>query len=113
MWITDRQAGTVTRVDAMTGDASTSQRLCLGPVGVTAPPEAFRVADPQLQPGAGVQAPAAGSPAIDGATEIFPFVMEDIDGQPRDQPDLGADELSSAPRIRRPLTPADVGPDAP
>jgi hypothetical protein len=84
-----------------------------GPVGVTAPPEAFRVADPQLQPGAGAQAPAPGSPAIDGATEIFPFVMEDIEGQPRDRPDLGADELSGAPRTRRPLTPADVGPNAP
>ena len=84
-----------------------------GPVGVTAPPESFRVADPQLEPGAGAQAPTAGSPAIDGATEIFPFVMEDIEGQPRDKPDLGADELSGAPRTRRPLTHADVGPDAP
>jgi hypothetical protein len=38
-----------------------------------------------------------------------------MQGQPRDKPDIGADEWSMAPegKLRRPLTPADVGPDAP
>ena len=36
-----------------------------------------------------------------------------LQGQPRMMPDIGADELSPAPALRRPLTTADVGPDAP
>ncbi len=84
-----------------------------GPVGVEAGPEAFRVIDPQLAMGAGALAPGAGSPALDAASVTFPFVTDDVHGQPRAQPDVGADELSSAPGSSRPLTPADVGPDAP
>jgi hypothetical protein len=58
---------------------------------------------------------SATSPAVDKAVGSFPFVTDDMQGQPRDKPDIGADELSSAPELplRRPLTPADVGPDAP
>jgi hypothetical protein len=57
----------------------------------------------------------AGSAAVDKATGSFPFVTDDLHGQPRDKPDIGADEWSTAPemKLRRPLTPADVGPDAP
>jgi poly(beta-D-mannuronate) lyase len=36
----------------------------------------------------------------------------DIEGQPRAVPDVGADGLSPAPALRHPLTPADVGPSA-
>ena len=54
-----------------------------------------------------------GARAIDAGGEAFPFVMDDLDGQPRSQPDVGADEWSTAPVLRRPLTRADVGPDAP
>ena len=55
------------------------------------------------------------SATIDKAVGSFPFVTEDLHGQPRDKPDIGADEWSMAPEmsLRRPLTPADVGPDAP
>jgi hypothetical protein len=58
---------------------------------------------------------AAGSAAIDKAVGNFPFLADDLQGQPRDRPDIGADELSTTPPLplRRPLTPADVGPDAP
>ena len=57
----------------------------------------------------------ATSAAVDKAAGTFPFLTDDMEGQPRDKPDIGADEWSSAPALtlRRPLTPADVGPDAP
>ena len=57
--------------------------------------------------------PGAGSPAIDAATGSFPGVTVDIDGQPRGEgevKDVGADEVSEAPVLARPLTPDDVGP---
>jgi hypothetical protein len=55
------------------------------------------------------------SKAVDAAMATFPFVTEDLQGQPRDKPDVGADELSTAPEmaLRRPLTEADVGISAP
>jgi poly(beta-D-mannuronate) lyase len=58
---------------------------------------------------------AAGAAAIDKAVNSdFYMIKEDIQGQPRMAPDVGADERSDAPvTIRGPLTPADVGPDAP
>jgi poly(beta-D-mannuronate) lyase len=57
----------------------------------------------------------ASSAAVDKAVGAFPFVTDDLHGQPRDKPDIGADEWSTAAELplRRPLTPADVGPDAP
>ena len=60
-----------------------------------------------------VMAIAAGSKAIDASMGNYPFVMDDVNGQPRDKPDIGADELSTAPALYGPLTPKDVGPDAP
>jgi poly(beta-D-mannuronate) lyase len=87
-----------------------------GSVGVTAGEEAFRLLDPQLATAGGVLAIGAASPAVNAAPVAFPFVTEDLQGQPRDPAglaDVGADELSAAPGRWRPLTPADVGPDAP
>jgi poly(beta-D-mannuronate) lyase len=44
----------------------------------------------------------------------FPFVTDDMDGQPRTAPyDVGADERASTAVLQRPLTPAVVGPDSP
>jgi poly(beta-D-mannuronate) lyase len=62
-----------------------------------------------------IMAVTATSGAVDKAVGNFDFVTEDLDGQPRNKPDIGADEWSDAPAmmLRRPLTPADVGPDAP
>jgi hypothetical protein len=57
----------------------------------------------------------AGSAAIDKAVGSYPFVTDDLHGQPRDKPDIGADEWSMAPELslRRPLNPEDVGVNAP
>jgi hypothetical protein len=55
------------------------------------------------------------SPAIEAATmaaQLLPFVAEDIHGRMRDEADIGANELSSAPALYL-VTEADVGPMAP
>jgi poly(beta-D-mannuronate) lyase len=77
------------------------------------PASGFRRIDPELQQDpAGFYRLAPGSPAIDSAAGTY-GVTDDIEGQPRAKADVGADELASGPAIRRPLTPADVGPNAP
>jgi hypothetical protein len=54
------------------------------------------------------------SPAINTAVGSYPEVTIDLDGHTRSgTKDVGADEFSTAPVIRRPLTTADVGPNAP
>jgi parallel beta-helix repeat protein len=54
------------------------------------------------------------SPAIDTGVGSFPEVTIDLDGQTRSgTKDVGADEFSTAPVVRRPLTTANVGPNAP
>lgn len=65
--------------------------------------------DPQLVLGAdGLWRPSAGSPAVDGASSGY--VTEDMDGQARiGLFDVGADELSFAQIVRKPLTTGDVG----
>jgi hypothetical protein len=69
--------------------------------------------DPKLVKMGDVFKLAVGSPAIDAAEATYPFVTDDIDGQPRAKPDIGADEISTAPVKFGILTPADVGPMAP
>jgi autotransporter-associated beta strand protein len=64
----------------------------------------------------------SGSPAINagvgaynyyGVYSSFPFVTNDMDGQPRDAAfDIGADEFSAAAVTARILSPADVGPNS-
>lgn len=54
------------------------------------------------------------SPAIDTSVGAFPEVIIDLDGHARSgTKDVGADEFSTAPVVRRPLTTANVGPNAP
>jgi Chondroitinase B len=54
------------------------------------------------------------SPAINTSVGSFPEVTIDLDGHTRSgTKDVGADEFSTAPVIRRPLTTANVGPNAP
>ena len=54
---------------------------------------------------------AANSPATNISVAAIGEVVTDMDGQPRNGiPDIGADEFSSAPVTRRPLTSTDVGP---
>ncbi|UUZ81058.1 polysaccharide lyase 6 family protein [Paenibacillus sp. P26] len=72
----------------------------------------IREADPRFVTVDGLQKLSAASPAIDAGVGTYPFVTDDMDGQPRAASDVGADEFSAAPGFRRPLTAADVGPNA-
>jgi hypothetical protein len=60
-----------------------------------------------------MMAVTATSKAVNAATGSYPFLMDDVQGQPRNKPDVGADEWTADPALYRPLTPADVGPNAP
>jgi poly(beta-D-mannuronate) lyase len=73
----------------------------------------IRVADPALVDVNGLWRPGPGSPAIDASAPGFDFVTDDIDGQKRLHPDVGADERSTETPLHRPLTEADVGPESP
>jgi poly(beta-D-mannuronate) lyase len=78
-----------------------------------AAPKGFTRADPKLTlDPAGFSRLSPGSPAIGAAIGDLPFIKDDIEGQPRavDRKDVGCDQLSTAPVVRRPLTPNDVGP---
>ena len=72
--------------------------------------------DPQLTVDSeGLYRLTAGSSAVAGGTSdfgTFDAITVDMDGQQRrsGNPDAGADELSNASRVLRPLTPTDVGP---
>jgi hypothetical protein len=57
---------------------------------------------------------APGSPNIDAADAMFPFVVDDIDGRPRmGKLDIGAEETGGGPAKWGLLTEKDVGPFAP
>jgi poly(beta-D-mannuronate) lyase len=84
-----------------------------GSLGPKAGASGITVVDPQLQLGAdGLWRPGAASPAINGGSGNFSsLVTTDMDGQARiGIYDVGADEVSAATIVRRPLTSADVGP---
>lgn len=70
--------------------------------------------DPLLrQESDGIFRLSAGSPAIGAATLGSPSVVDDVDGHSRGTTrDIGADEYSALAPLRRPLTSADVGPNA-
>ena len=75
--------------------------------------DGIKVADPGLVKADGLmRLPSSGSPAQDSAAALAEFkLVDDIDGQPREgKPDVGCDEVSSKPIVRRPLEPKDVGP---
>jgi hypothetical protein len=75
--------------------------------------DAIRLVDPKLVKVGEVWKLGTGSPAIDAASTMFGFVTEDFDGQPRANPDVGADEVSSAGITNGILGTADVGPASP
>ncbi|MCT2587180.1 chondroitinase-B domain-containing protein [Actinophytocola gossypii] len=77
------------------------------------PSDGVEVADPLLVQDDPVHRIGADSPAVDAGTGDHDVVTDDMDGQARTgTPDTGADEHSTAPVTRGPLTAADVGPDA-
>jgi poly(beta-D-mannuronate) lyase len=94
-------------------DVNYSGNIFFGTASATGVPAGgFRMVDPKLAASGGTQHLQAGSPAIDSAVGSF-GLTEDMDGQPRTgKLDVGADEFSSAPVVRRPLMPSDVGPMA-
>jgi poly(beta-D-mannuronate) lyase len=84
-----------------------------GGLGPVAGNPGVAVIDPQLQLEAdGLWRPGPTSPAINGGVGDYgSLVTADMDGQPRvGIYDVGADEVSSATIVRRPLTSSDVGP---
>jgi poly(beta-D-mannuronate) lyase len=81
------------------------------PVGITT--AGITEVDPLLSLAAdGLFRPDAASPVIGAAVGDYPFVTTDMDGQARPDvgKDVGADQVSSDPITRPPLTPSDVRP---
>src|SRR3954467_14017553 len=84
-----------------------------GSLGPKAGAPGITVVDPQLQLGSdGLWRPGPTSPAINGGSGNYSsLITTDMDGQARiGIYDVGADELSAATIVRRPLTGNDVGP---
>ena len=80
------------------------------------PAEGFTEVDPKLvKDERGVYRLAEGSPAVGKGVGAYELVKVDMDGQPRpaEKRDVGADQLSKEAPLNRPLTPQDVGPNAP
>jgi hypothetical protein len=83
-------------------------------LGITAAQPEIWVVDPQMALTDSVWKLSSSSPAVNYAPPWYPYVSVDIDGQTRDaNPDAGCDEYSTLPRLRKPLTAQDVGPDSP
>ena len=74
-------------------------------------PEGIQQLDPELsESNDGLWRPSATSPVINSGSSNFSYIIDDFDGQPRDDSiDIGGDELSQHPIIRRPLFSDDVG----
>jgi len=91
-----------------------SKNIAQGNLGTTATSAEFNMTNPQFTTVNNLQKLSANSPAIDYANTAYTsFVTSDMDGQARSTPDTGADEYSTATIVNRPLTAADVGPNAP
>ena len=88
--------------------------ILFGATAGTMPSGGYRTVDPRLTRGEGnLFRLSSGSPAIDTAAGSFPQVTTDMDAIARTgTKDVGADELTPG-TLRRPLTRADVGPEAP
>ena len=75
-------------------------------------PGGILIADPQLfLAGDGLMRLNPASPAAAAAQGLYPYITHDMDGQPRTGArDSGADQISAAPILNRPLVLTDVGP---
>jgi len=76
------------------------------------PPAGITLTDPELYLAQdSLWRPRDQSPVRGAAIGNYDFVTQDMDGQLRPEiKDVGADQISAAPVLRRPLTPAEVGP---
>ena len=82
-------------------------------LGITASYTQIKQIDPLLTEMDSLWFVSSNSPAIDSATGIYDYVIDDFNGQQRiNLKDIGADEYSNKPIVRKPLTPDDVGPYA-
>jgi poly(beta-D-mannuronate) lyase len=81
-------------------------------LGITKP-AGITIVDPKMKlSNGGLWRPdSVNSPVIDSSVGDFPYVMLDMDGQPRSGlKDIGSDEMSSSAIKLKPLTASDVGP---
>ena len=82
-------------------------------LGITASYEQIKQLDPLLTEIDSLWFISSSSPAIDSATGVYDYVLDDFNGQQRiSLKDIGADEYSIDSIIRKPLTANDVGPFA-
>ncbi|MFJ7493922.1 chondroitinase-B domain-containing protein [Streptomyces sp. NPDC097727] len=107
-------SGSLVAMGATTGFTWQSNMVWGAASNGNIPSGGYTRADPRLGQGSdGVLRLSAGSPAIGAATLGSPAVVDDIDGDQRGSTrDIGADEYSTLPALRHPLTTADVGPNA-
>jgi parallel beta-helix repeat protein len=106
-------SGAVLDIDEATGTTWQGNIVWAG-TGGNVPSAGYRVVNPALTTDAdGLRRLTAGSPAVDAAIGSYSSVTRDVDLQTRaGTKDIGADEYASTGTQRRPLTSADVGPDA-
>ncbi len=106
-------SGALLDIDEATG-ATWQGNIVFAGTGGNAPSSGFRVVNPALTVDAGgLNRLSASSPAINAAVGSYPQVGRDLDLQTRSgTKDVGADEFVSGATPRRPLTTADVGPNA-
>ncbi|MFJ7417003.1 polysaccharide lyase 6 family protein [Streptomyces uncialis] len=107
-------SGTLVDLGQHTGFTWRGNLLWGGAADGTIPASGFVRTDPRLQQGTdGVFRLSSSSPAIGAAVPTTPAVTDDLDGHPRGgSRDIGSDQYATAAPLRRPLTTADVGPDA-
>lgn len=106
-------SGGLIDVDEQTGSTWQGNIVFAG-TGGNAPSSGFRIVNPLLgTDSGGLNRLSYGSPAINTATGSFPQAARDFDQQDRSgAKDVGADEFVAGSTPRRPLTTADVGPNA-
>ncbi len=104
---------TVIREDAEPTDLTWEGNIMQGSSLGIDQPEGIKLADPNfIRSDDGLWRPDENSPVLNAAAGEYPFVIEDMDGQSRNSnKDVGADQRSDEPIVRRPLTPLDAGPD--
>ena len=77
-------------------------------------PGGFITSNPQFQNstinGYQLKTPGGGSPVINGAIGTFAFLTDDLFGNPRNTPDVGAIEVPFTPQTIQPVSASDVGP---
>ncbi|QNE73320.1 lyase precursor [Streptomyces finlayi] len=107
-------AGSLVAMGKTTGFTWQGNILWGAAINGNIPSGGYRRVDPLLRRESdGIFRLSAGSPAINAATLASPAVADDIDGHPRGATrDVGADEYATTVPVRRPLTAADVGPNA-